>query len=150
MIGVGIDIVDITSIDLDNSAFLRRFFTDNERSEAAKHHSPQEYYAGRFAVKEAAFKAAGNAVEGFNDLALVEVLADAHGKPTAKFVGPLTSINRNVELLISISNESGLAAAICAANHRDRRGPQGRLCQSHSLEDGLSAGPLKSPDYDVK
>lgn len=121
MIGVGIDLVAISSVDLDNTAFLRRFFTENEKAEANQHHDPQSYFAGRFAAKEAAFKAAGNTIPGFNDPSLVEITYGKYGKPEAKFIGSLADQNENIELLVSISNESGLAVAVCAVNYRAKR-----------------------------
>ena len=59
--GTGIDLVSISEIEeLDKrtrGAFVERTFSDMEKAEAD--HSPDRYsfLAGRFAVKEAAFKA---------------------------------------------------------------------------------------------
>ena len=120
--GIGIDSVDIEEIrrlcaDTDG-AFVRRTFTVAERKQAAARHDPGQVLAGKFAVKEAAFKALAHlTAEGF-DLRIVETLEDKNGAPRITLTGAIVSVLQEAgvdELLVSITNERGLATAIVLA-----------------------------------
>ena len=120
--GIGIDTVDIEEMrrlcsDMDG-AFVRRTFTEAECAQAALRHDMAQVLAGKFAVKEAAFKAlAGLTTEGF-DLRIVETLEDVSGAPHITLAGPLASVLAEAdvtELLVSITNERDLATAIVLA-----------------------------------
>lgn len=120
--GIGIDSVDIEEmrrlcLDLEGS-FVRRVFTAAERVEAIKRHDPVQVFAGKFAAKEATFKAlAQHTEEGF-DLRIIETLEDASGAPHITLTGPIAPILQQAgvtELLVSITNERGLATAIVLA-----------------------------------
>lgn len=120
--GIGIDSVDIEEmrrlcLDLEGS-FVRRVFTAAERVEAIERHDPVQVFAGKFAAKEATFKAlAQHTEEGF-DLRIIETLEDASGAPHITLTGPIAPILQQAgvtELLVSITNERGLATAIVLA-----------------------------------
>ena len=74
--------------------------------------------AGKFAAKEATFKALARlTTEGF-DLRIVETLEDGSGAPHITLAGPLASVLAEAdvtELLVSITNERDLATAIVLA-----------------------------------
>ena len=58
--GVGVDILAVSRISIlekTEDQFFISVFTDNERSEAASRFDPMAYYAGRFAAKEAVYRA---------------------------------------------------------------------------------------------
>ena len=80
--GNGVDIIEVrrikSAIDKYNQSFLKRIFTDRELAIARQHNRFYQHLAGRFAVKEAVFKAFGNLKLSFRD---VEVLNDSQGKP---------------------------------------------------------------------
>ena len=130
MRGVGIDMVTISEIErfLPDAAALgdevaldpliRRTFTPAERAQAAGRVRPAEYLAGRFAVKEAVFKAVAPLTrEGF-DLRIVETLADENGAPHVTRTGALAPVLDEAgvrELFVSITNEGDVAAAFVVA-----------------------------------
>ncbi|HIT51231.1 MAG TPA: holo-ACP synthase [Candidatus Aveggerthella excrementigallinarum] len=121
--GVGIDTVEIARMrkrcaDL-SCAFVQRTFTDGERAEAERRHDAASYLAGRFAVKEATYKAIAHLTDaGVLDFRSVETLADERGCP---HVVPSDRLRRALdeagvaELLVSITNEAGRATAIVIA-----------------------------------
>ena len=122
VLGIGIDSVDIEEMarlaaDPDG-AFARRTFTEAERAQAYARHDAAACLAGKFAVKEAMFKAlACRTAAGF-DFRCVETLEDENGCPHVTLDGPLapTLAEAGVtELLVSITNERGMATAIVLA-----------------------------------
>lgn len=118
--GIGIDTVDITEfrrLCADwTDPFVQRSFSPSERDEARLHADPAECLAGKFAVKEAVFKALGHlSAEGGFDFRIVETLEDDHGCPHVTCEGPLADILTQAgahEVLVSITNERDLATAI--------------------------------------
>lgn len=120
--GIGIDSVDIEEMarlvaDADG-AFARRTFSDAERAEAYARHDAAACLAGKFAVKEAVFKAiARHTRDGF-DFRCVETLEDENGCPHITLTGPLAPVLAEAgvtELLVSITNEKDVATAIVLA-----------------------------------
>ena len=78
--GIGVDLCSISRIEKilqregPDGPFFRRAFTPAEQAEGERRHNKAEFYAARFDVKEAVFKAvAPHPVRGF-DLRLVESL----------------------------------------------------------------------------
>ncbi len=120
--GVGIDTVDVVEMERlcadARGAFVTHTFTSAERAQAFERHRPCECLAGKFAVKEAVFKAlAPLTAEGF-DLRLVETIEDANGYPRVTLDGPLAGVLAEAgasELLVSITNERELATAFVIA-----------------------------------
>lgn len=118
--GIGIDSVDIEEMrdicgDFTN-AFVRRTFTEAEVAQALDRPDSASFLAGRFATKEALFKALGHLTrEGGFDFCLVETLHDENGCPAVtkspKLAAYLAEAGAS-EVLVSITNESGLATAI--------------------------------------
>ena len=118
--GIGIDSVDIEEMrgicgDFAN-AFVRRTFTEAEVAQALDRPDPASFLAGRFAVKEATFKALGHLTsEGGFDFRFVETLHDENGCPRITKSPKLEALLAEAgasEALVSITNESGLATAI--------------------------------------
>lgn len=96
---IGVDIVDLSRIHEDE-AFIRRILTAEELEELAGRKTSSrriEYIGGRFAAKEAIFKATGD-----RSYLSWAVLNDETGKPY---------VNGHPELSISISHDGGLAIA---------------------------------------
>ncbi len=97
---IGIDIVDLSRIDPDDASFRRHVLTPEEEQEFQNKKTDfrrKEYIGGRFAAKEAIFKASGNP-----DVLLLSVLTDENGKPYVK---------DHPEIDISISHDGGYAVA---------------------------------------
>ena len=124
-LGIGVDAVTISEIDrLDREAdgFTERTFTERERAEAAARgdgRARASYLAGRFAAKEAVFKALAHLTpEGTFDLRVVETLAAPDGSPQVQMTPDLQRLcaNAGVErILLSITNEGDLAIAFALA-----------------------------------
>lgn len=122
-IGIGIDLVSVPELrKLDQrtkGAFSRRTFTDWELAEAELSQDSWVYLAGRFAVKEAVFKAVAHLLpEKAFDFRLVETLRQPDGSPQIVCSPALRAVldSANVSgLLVSISNEEDFAVAIVQA-----------------------------------
>lgn len=120
VLGVGIDMVSISemreTITRMDGVFEKHTFTASERAEAEKERDPAEYYAGRFAVKEATFKAAAHLLdEKAFDFRVVETLREADGRPRVKLCGELKELFQRAgidDVLVSISNEQDMAIAV--------------------------------------
>lgn len=120
-VGIGVDMAEIAKLeDMDvrtNGAFVQRTFTEKEREEAEKSPDRWSYLAGRFAVKEAVFKALAPLHKTF-DFRIVETLREPDGSPRIQPGEALESIMyaASVErLLVSITNEGGFALAFAIA-----------------------------------
>ncbi|MDD5518414.1 MAG: holo-ACP synthase, partial [Candidatus Omnitrophica bacterium] len=86
-------------------AFLNRIFTDEELANAKLRPSLYQHLAGRFAAKEAVFKALGEADLNWKD---IEILNDPEGKPCCKF---LNAKGKGKDVIVSISHVKNYAVA---------------------------------------
>lgn len=106
--GVGIDIVEIERVSrsIAKDAFCRRVFTDLEREycEGARR---GERYAGRFAAKEAIFKALGRSFAWQE----VEIRRSAGGAPQPLLTGLAAERLGERRLLLTISHSRLYAIA---------------------------------------
>ena len=113
ILGNGVDIIEVSRIESAierwGDAFLNHVFTDDEIAYAKQHKFPFPHYAGRFAAKEAIFKAMGDATLAWKD---VSIINDASGKPVCHFRKPN---NKNILLSISHSRDYAVASAIVTA-----------------------------------
>ena len=122
--GIGIDLCSISRIQkiLDregkDGAFFRRAFSLSEQQEAEKRHDLAAFYAARFAVKEAVFKAvAPLTAKGF-DLRITE---SAHRQDGSPYVLMNESLKAYMDeagvqtLHLSITTEGDYAAAFVVA-----------------------------------
>lgn len=122
-LGVGVDFVEIGEIkaldERTQGAFVQRTFTPREQAEAESSPDPWTYLAGRFAAKEAVFKALAPLTPGKTfDFRVVETLRMPDGSPQVTQEGELKGIMRSAmveKLLVSISNEAGFALAFAVA-----------------------------------
>ena len=109
IIGTGVDITEVRrlrqAIEKWGKEFLNRVFTEDELENAKTRGSLYQHLAGRFAAKEAVFKALGDKNLNWKD---VEVLNDKEGKPYCKI---LHTKNKKIEVLISISHVKTYAVA---------------------------------------
>jgi holo-[acyl-carrier protein] synthase len=109
IIGTGVDITEVKRLrqatEKWGDEFLSRIFTKKELAHARKRVSFYQHLAGRFAAKEAVFKALGDKNLSWKD---VEITNDAEGKPLCTIV---SSRAKNVSVHISISHVKNYAVA---------------------------------------
>jgi len=109
IVGTGVDITEVRrlkqAVERWGNEFLNRVFTKAELENAKTRGSLHQHLAGRFAAKEAIFKAMGDAKLSWKD---VQILNDKEGKPLCRI---LNSRNKNVDVHISISHVKNYATA---------------------------------------
>lgn len=105
IIGIGCDIVSMNRIRKQKEEFYKRILTPKEQSLYLEFSSSRriEFLAGRFAAKEAIYKAC-NEIELLSN---IEILNNENGKPYCEIEG--------VKINISIAHEkeNAIAYAIC-------------------------------------
>lgn len=117
LVGLGIDVASIGRIENALSRFGTRFV---ERILTAEEQEPLEqradraaFVAGRFAAKEASFKALGGPVDvGWHDL---EVVRGARGAPELRFAGKARVHAERLSVTrvwVSITHDAAVAAAV--------------------------------------
>ena len=114
ILGVGLDLCEIARMEkaIANEHFLERVFTEKERARirAAKGVRAGEIAAGTFAAKEAVAKALGTGFDGFGP-ADIEIAPDGHGRPVCTVYNNALTILGGGRLHVTITHESGMAAA---------------------------------------
>ena len=102
--GIGTDIVNIKRFDEAlakwGEKIQKKLFTEKELKYCMAKSHPATHLAGRFAAKEALYKALGGPVK-FSDM---EVLNDEKGKPSMTAKG-----YEGINILVSISHEKEFA-----------------------------------------
>lgn len=79
---VGVDVEDISAINIDNDTFVERNFTEKEIAYCRTTPSPQSSFAGRWSAKEAVFKSLGVQSKGAAaPLKDIEILPNEKGAP---------------------------------------------------------------------
>lgn len=122
-VGVGIDLVLVSGlrnlVERVGDSFIEHTFTERERKEAEKASDKFTYLAGRFAVKEAVFKAVAHLTEEKSfDFRIVETVKRSDGSPEIYMNSQIHTIFKeaNVQnVLVSISNEGDYVIAIAQA-----------------------------------
>jgi len=108
-IGTGVDITEVRrirqAVEKWGDDFLERVFTKDELRNARTKTSLYQHLAGRFAAKEAVFKAAGDSSLSWQD---IQVDNDQKGKPVCLF---LNGRGKNINVYISISHVKTYAVA---------------------------------------
>ncbi len=104
---VGTDIVNIKKLEKtinNNHNFIHKIYTPKEIEYAKTLKNPINYYATRFAAKEAILKATNIKYE-FNE---IEILKNNDGKPIAHIIN-----HKNIKIDISLSYDEEYAIAFC-------------------------------------
>jgi holo-[acyl-carrier protein] synthase len=100
IIGIGIDLIEIDRIQAvyarHAERFSRRILTEREYAYVMRHADPSQRLAGRWAAKEAAFKALGTGIAQGIGWRQAEILPDDLGKPKLCFHGK--ALERAAEL----------------------------------------------------
>ncbi len=115
VIGTGIDIIEISrirsSVNKWGGRFLQRVFSPTEIIYAQAHTVPYQHYAGRFAAKEAVYKALGDRAVSWKD---ITIMNDGDGKPSCLIKG--LAAGKTVHLSISHSKYYAVACAVVEQN----------------------------------
>lgn len=109
IIGTGVDITEVRrlrqAVEKWGDDFLNRIFTAEELKNAKERGSLYQHLSGRFAAKEAVFKALGDKELNWKD---VQVLNDKEGKPHCSI---LNGRGKKLDVHISISHVKTYAVA---------------------------------------
>lgn len=128
--GTGIDLVEIArlkeSLDKHKNAFVQKIFTSAEIEYCEKKRNPEVstiHYAGRFAAKEALFKALGTGWQKGVKWKDIEVLNDSLGKPVMTLKNKAREIVRerqisNIHVSISHTKKHATAFVILEKNNK--------------------------------
>lgn len=110
ILGIGTDIIEVSrirkSLERFGDDFLKHILTEEEITYAKKFKYPYQHYAGRFAAKEAIFKAVGDPKLSWHD---VTIMNDKEGKPFCKH----RKSGFKKKMHISISHSKNYATAVC-------------------------------------
>ena len=118
--GIGSDIVDIRRIKksiLQNKKFTSRVFSKKEIALANKKKNVYNYFAKRYAAKEAFSKSLGTGISNGLKFSEIEVLNNKNGKPIMQIKGKSHSLvlkflrKKNYNIFLSISDEKDYAIA---------------------------------------
>ncbi len=114
IIGVGTDITEVKrlkqAVEKWGDAFLTKIFTPKEVAHAKTRGSVMyQHMAGRFAAKEAVYKALGDREVSWKDL---EVLNDVHGKPHCTLRRRRHAQKLHIHLSISHVKNYAVACAV--------------------------------------
>ena len=118
--GIGTDILQLNRMRSEilkaDDPFVRSTFTEKERKEAAGREDPRMYFAGRFAAKEAVYKALRLTPE-LVDLSEIEVLTTSSGAPRVILHDRMLTYKnqqgiRRIHISLSYEEEMVLAFAL--------------------------------------
>ncbi|KAF3360052.1 hypothetical protein VDGD_00632 [Verticillium dahliae] len=116
---VGVDVEDISAINIENETFVTRNFTAGEIAYCQKTPSPQSSFAGRWSAKEAVFKSLGVASKGAGAaLKDIEISKNEDGAPVVNLHGDAAAAAKKAglkEISVSISHSDSQAIAVAVA-----------------------------------
>ena len=124
IIGNGVDIVDNTRIKnaIKNKFFVSRIFTVNEIKKSKNLKNKANYFAKRFAAKEAFVKALGEGFRNNINFSDIDVTNDKKGKPIInisinikKFLKKKFNLNK-FKIFLSLSDEKKYSIAYVIIN----------------------------------
>lgn len=109
IIGTGVDITEVKRLrqasEKWGDSFLCRVFTQQELENSKTRSCTYQHLAGRFAAKEAIFKAMGDKTLTWQDL---QILNDKEGKPYCQI---LNGKGKQMNVCLSISHVKNYAVA---------------------------------------
>jgi holo-[acyl-carrier protein] synthase len=123
--GIGIDIQCISQISKmlisQKERFLQRIFTEKEIAYCTKHQLASQHLAGRWAVKEAFYKAMGTGISGGYRFIDIETINLASGKPHVILYGKVQEDCKEIGLkvFVSISHSEEYAVGQIVLSHED-------------------------------
>jgi holo-[acyl-carrier protein] synthase len=118
ILGHGVDIVSVERvgalIERQGEAFTRRAFTEDEFTYCSSQREPAQFFAARFAAKEAYGKATGLGIGASGDLREVGVKRSPEGRPSLELTGRAQEGFLRMggkEIQLSLSHDGGFAIA---------------------------------------
>lgn len=115
----GTDIIEISrikeSIERSGQTFLNILFTPDEIEYCeSKRNAKYYHYAGRFAAKEAIFKAVSSLLENKFDISWhnAQVINDENGNPKIEFLDIKFDQIKNIDISISHCREYAVATVV--------------------------------------
>ena len=113
IIGNGVDIVENKRIKklLLNNNFLKRIFTNNEIKSSKKNPNKINFFAKRFAAKEAFVKALGTGFRNNINFSDIEITNNNNGKPEIKISKKIKNLiskkfkSKKPKIYVSLSDE---------------------------------------------
>jgi len=119
IVGTGVDITEVRrlkqAVQRWGDDFLNRLFTKDELENAKTRAGLYQHLAGRFAAKEAVFKAVGDKNLNWKD---VQILNDKEGKPVCVL---LNGKGKEIDVKISISHVKTYAVANAVVSQKASR-----------------------------
>ena len=123
IIGIGTDLVNVTRIEKSISGkardkFIKRIFTNFEQEQSKSRANEADFYAKRFAAKEAFVKALGTGIAKGIFWTDIEVRNDEFGKPSLYISGKALEIltkatpkDKENTIYLSLSDDNPFALA---------------------------------------
>ena len=119
IVGIGVDIIQNSRIKkaIKNKYFVNRIFTKSEISSSKIKNYKTNYFAKRFAAKEAFIKSIGTGIRKGINFKDIYVINDKSGKPTIKFSNKVNNLiikkfkTRNFDIFLSLSDEKNYSIA---------------------------------------
>lgn len=116
---VGVDVEDISAINIENETFIERNFTPREIEYCRSTPDPQSSFTGRWCAKEAVFKSLGVQSRGASaPLKDIEVLKNSAGAPIVHLHGEAANAAKTAgvkEISVSISHSESQAVAVAVS-----------------------------------
>ena len=119
IVGIGVDIIQNSRIKkaIKNKSFVNRIFTKSEISSSKIRNYKTNYFAKRFAAKEAFIKSIGIGIRKGINFKDIYVINDKSGKPNIKFSNKVNNLiikkfkTINFDIFLSLSDEKNYSIA---------------------------------------
>ena len=119
IVGIGVDIIQNSRIKkaIKNKSFVNRIFTKSEISSSKIRNYKTNYFAKRFAAKEAFIKSIGTGIRKGINFKDIYVINDKSGKPNIKFSNKVNNLiikkfkTINFDIFLSLSDEKNYSIA---------------------------------------
>ena len=119
ILGIGVDIIQNSRIkkSIKNKSFVSRIFSKSEITNSKKINNKTNYFAKRFAAKEAFIKSIGIGIRKGINFKDIYVINDKSGKPNIKFSNKVNNLIikkfkiRNLDIFLSLSDEKNYSIA---------------------------------------
>ena len=119
ILGIGVDIIQNSRIKkaIKNKSFVSRIFSKSEIINSKKKNNKTNYFAKRFAAKEAFVKSIGFGIRKSINFKDIYVINDKFGKPNIKLNNKVNNFivkklkTRNFDIFLSLSDEKNYSIA---------------------------------------
>ncbi len=119
IVGIGVDIIQNSRIKkaIKNKFFVNRIFTKSEILSSKIRNYKTNYFAKRFAAKEAFIKSIGIGIRKGINFKDIYIINDKSGKPNIKFSNKVNNLivkkfkTRNFDIFLSLSDEKNYSIA---------------------------------------